>query len=307
MSIEVVIGQMIQIFIMMLLGYFLYRIHLLDEDFIRKLTSLLVKVTMPALMLASVLGERTQGDEHKVFIMLGASFVIQFLLPVIAWILVMFLRVPKSQRGIYMFATTFSNVGFMGFPVIQALYGSEAVFYTALFNLAFNIAIFLFGVPLMNYKTGNSFSFQWKNLLSPGLVCSLLALVIYLCNIPFPRAVCEVCESIGGVTTPLAMLLIGGNLAKIQWQRLFNKWRIYPFTILKQIILPLLFWFVLKWVIKDEMMLGVLLVLIAMPVANNTVLFATEYHLDEEMASCLVFVTTVLSIITIPLVGWICF
>ncbi len=307
MNIEVVIEQMIQIFLMLFLGYFLYLIKLIDDEFIKKLTSFIVKVTMPALILGSVLGGNAVQDKEKVFLMLTTSFVIQFVMPVIAGLIVIVLHISKQQAGTYLFATTFSNVAFMGFPVIQALYGDEAVFYAALFNLAFNVVLFLFGAPLITYGTNRNFKIELKKFFSPGLVCSVLALILYLAEINLPSAICDTCNSVGGTTTPLAMILIGANLAKVKLKNLFNKWVIYPYTLIKQIVLPIAIWFILKQFITDDMILGVLVVLVSMPVANNAVLFATEYKTDQELASCLVFITTILSIATIPLIGYICF
>ncbi|MCW5336067.1 AEC family transporter, partial [Pseudomonas aeruginosa] len=108
------------------------------------------------------------------------------------------------------------------------------------------------------------------------------------------------------LTTPLAMLLMGATLAAMNVKEIFNDWRVYPYAVIKQLGLPLLMWPLLKWVIKDPFILGITFLLAAMPVANMSVLFATEYHRDEKLAAKNVFITTLLSIITVPMVIYIC-
>lgn len=306
MSISIVLNQLIILFILMALGFLLYRIHMMPRDFNRQLTKLLLNVTMPALIINSVLTVEEKASGKTVLFILFLAIIMYLLLPVLGMLLAKILFVPKKQLGLYIFMTVFSNVGFMGFPLINALLGNEAVFYTALFNIIFNLSAFSYGILLVNYGTQNPVRLNFRLLLSPGILLSLLAVVIYFINIPFPESVREAIGSVGSLTTPLAMLLIGASLSSMNLKEVFSDWRIYPYTLLKQFVLPLSLFPLLKLFIHDELLLGVTLIMLSVPVANTAVLFATEYQADEKLAARTVFITTLSSLISIPVVIMLC-
>jgi len=184
----------------------------------------------------------------------------------------------------------------------MAMYGEKAIFYVAIFNLIFNLSIFTVGVPIMNYGKENSESFSLKSLKTPGVICSLLAIIIYFLNIKIPPTIGSACSSVGSITTPIAMLLIGSTLAKMDLKEVFNDFKVYLFSIVKQIIIPIAIWPILKLLIQNEYVLGITLVMILMPIANTSILFATEYKGNEGLAAKTVFMTTLISIVSIPII-----
>ena len=141
-----------------------------------------------------------------------------------------------------------------------------------------------------------------KNLLSPGVIASIIALIIYFAHIQLPDVIASTVSMIGDITTPVAMLIIGSTLATIPLKEVFMELKIYPYTLIKQILVPVIVYPILKLFIADPLVLGVTLIMISMPVGNSAVLFATEYDGDVSLAAKAVFMTTLLSIITIPLI-----
>ena len=307
MEIEIILHQMLQLFIIMFLGYVLHKVKLIDHDFIKKLTKLRLNVTLPATIFSSVLqqeSERDMGAVGEVFLIGVAVYVV---LPVVSLLAVKLMRLPKKDRSLYAFMMTYSNIGFMGFPLMDALYGQTAVFYAAIINIIFNISVFTCGVLMMNAgKDGGNTKLKWRNLLSPGVSVSTLSVAVYLLNISFPEDIKSVVSSVGNITTPLAMILIGATLATMDVKSIFNDWHVYFYSAVKQIVIPLLFWPALKFLIHDPFILAVVFILILMPVANTSVLFATEYDGDEKLAAKTIFITTVMSIVTVPLLLMIC-
>ncbi len=140
-----------------------------------------------------------------------------------------------------------------------------------------------------------------KSLISPGVLSSIAALLVYFAGIRVPEVVSGTVTMVGDMTTPLAMMLIGSSLASIPAREVFTEFRIYPFTLIKQVLIPGLAYLVLRMMVSDPMVLGVTLIMIAMPVGSIGVLFATEYKKDVKLAAKNVFLTTLLSIVTIPL------
>ena len=302
MDLQVIILQMIQLFLVIALGYGLLKIKILDVGFNKRLTSLLLSVTTPALIVSSVLSTTLEKDISKIAFVFIVGVIIFIVLPILGFIIVKIMKVPTHQQGLYIFMTMFSNIGFMGFPVMKSIFGNEAVFLTAIFNMLFNLLVFTVGIVFMNYHSTAKIKMNARQLLSPGVISSLIALLIYLTEIQVPDVIASTITMVGDITTPIAMMLIGSTLATIPLKEVFNEIRVYPFTILKQIIIPIIAYPVLSFFIQDPLILGVSLIMIAMPVGNIAVLFATEYQKDVALAAKTVFMTTLLSIITIPVI-----
>ena len=302
MDIQVILMQMVQLFLVIGLGYFLFKVKILDVELNKRLTTLLLAVTTPALIISSVLSTTEYLPFTDILFVFLVGILVYIVLPILGWILVKIMRIPLPQQGLYIFMTVFSNIGFMGFPVMKAIFGNDAVFYTALFNMLFNLLVFSVGTGIMGYGTGRKMNFNPKDLLSPGVIASLVALVIYMAKIQFPNVISSTITMIGDITTPIAMLIIGSTLANIPLKEVFSELRIYPYTFIKQVIIPALAYPVLRLFIQDPLILGVTLIMISMPVANSAVLFATEYDGDVSLAAKAVFMTTLLSIVTIPLI-----
>ncbi len=302
MDIYVILMQMIQLFIVIALGYFLFKIHLFDKELNKKLTTFLLFVTTPAMILSSVLSTTEYQSLNNILFVFVVGFLIYIALPIIGFILVKIMRIPLQQQGLYVFMTVFSNIGFMGFPVMKSIFGNDAVFYTAIFNMIFNLLVYTVGPIIMNYGTEQSTHMDIKSLLSPGVIASLVAMVFYFAKLSVPDVVSSTITMIGDMTTPMAMLVIGSTLATIPLKEVFTEWRIYPYTLIKQVIIPILVFPILNFFIKDPLILGITLIVISMPVANSAVLFATEYDGDISLAAKTVFMTTLFSVGTIPLI-----
>lgn len=303
MDIQILFTQMIQMMLMILVGWLLRKVKLLDAGFTGKLTTLLLNVTVPCMILASVMTQTAERNLGEAALVFGFGLVLYTLLPLFSLLLVKLLRFPLEQQGVYTFMMAYSNVGFMGFPLINALYGSDALFYTAIINVIFTISTYTIGLALMHHGSGRKATIRPKTFLTPGVLLSLFAMVLYLLDLRFPDPLVSAVDSIGDLTTPLAMFCIGSTLASMSPKNIFNDWRVYLFSVVKQVLLPLLLLPVLRLVISSDYLRGILYVLILTPVANSSVLFATQYGFDEKLAARGVFITTILSMVTIPLLG----
>ena len=296
MDIMVVINQMIQLFLIIGLGYFMQKKKILNDELNTKLNFIVISITTPALIFSSVC-TTSISEKSMVIYTLAIATAVYVALPVISFVLVKLMRIPMHQKGLYMFMTIFSNTGFMGYPIMKALFGNDAVFYTALFNILFNLEVFTLGVILINYGNDVKMKLNPKNLLSPGVVASIIAIFIYFLDV-----IANSCGMVGDMTTPLAMMIIGATLANIKVKELFTELRLYYFTIVKQVILPIAVFPIIAYFIKDPLIQGITLVNLAMPVANSAVLFAKEYGGDVELAAKSIFITTLVSVFTIPLI-----
>lgn len=322
MDINVIIHQMIILFILMGLGYLLNKVHILGPKIDKGITGLILYCTMPAMILGAVLTQEDERDVKLAVSCLIAAAVMYMVLPFIAKLLVWILRVKPGSKGIYEFMIIFGNVGFMGFPIIAALFGQESVVYGSIFNIFFNLLVYSYGIIIVmkdleeRQKTegGNDvaapvekFHFSWKKLLTPGISVAVLALIIFFLDIDFPDVIVSPVASLGNITSPLAMLIIGSTLVNMDIREVFNDVRVYVFVAVRFFLLPLVLFPVLKLIIHDSFLLQLTVIMLLMPVANTSVLYAKQYGSDENLAAKSIFISTLLSIVTIPLVAYICF
>ena len=301
MNMTNIIYQMLVLLLLIGTGYLCYKLKFFDDDFNKKLSRVIVYITTPAMIISSAASATTE-DKKIVAYFFAIAIIMYALLPFIGIIINRILLIEKDKRGIYIFMTVFSNVGFMGFPVIRTIFGQQYVFYASIFVMIFNLLLYTLGVYLMSYGKNEKITIKWSRILNPGVIAALLAIIIYVFAIPVHTIIKETCEYIGGTTTPLAMMIIGATLASMPLKGILDEIKIYPYTIIKQLIMPVLLWLLLKQFITDDMILGVTLVVAAMPAGVTAVTFSNEYNGDTQLAAKGVFVTTVISFITIPLI-----
>lgn len=309
----VLVNQLIQLFLIICLGYMIFKIGILNETVNKQINSLVINVTMPFMIINSVLS-MTERPEPAIIISLFAVSVGFFIvMPIIAFVIVKILlktlHIAKASQGVYMFMLIFSNVAFMGMPVLQAACGEQgttAVFYAAVFNIFFNLASFTYGVIMIGYGDTVKATLKLKSLLSPGIVSSVLAVAFYALNIHFPATVESFISTVGGITSPLAMILVGSTLASMKLREVFNEWRVYVFSIIKQFILPILMYPVFRLFIKDDLLFTVIFIEFLMPVANIALMLATERGMDNKLVSKTIFISTVMSLVSIPFTLYIC-
>jgi len=304
MDIGATISQLAILFILLALGYAGCKLNALTPDTGKVLTKLVLNITLPSTILASVIGGNLSIDGGETaFFMLFVLFAF-FIYIVVAFPIARTLSKDKGMRGLFTACIVFGNVAFMGLPVASAIFGPGAIFYIALFNVPFWIAIFSYGVLLVS---GKSDSFQLKLLLNPVLIASVLVIPIALSGLRAPDIVVSALELTGSITTPASMLIIGVMLAQAPIKNVFIKWQFYLLSFVKLILLPILVWFIFRPFIANETMLGVIVVLSAMPTASLAAIFAIEYDNNPITASSTVFLTTMLSGITIPLIVFLLF
>lgn len=300
MDMTQIINQMIVLFLMMGTGYFCGKIGYMDSDFSKKLTNIILMVTTPAMILASVTVGEVSFSKSVAFEILAAACGVFAVITPLAYIVCKLLRVPGKDFKLYIFMLIFSNTGFMGYPVVATIFGDEAIFLASIFNMIFSIVVYSLGVWLMDSRGGK---FNVKTLINPSMISSVAALIIFIFEIKIPAALSMTLNSIGSITSPCAMLLIGSSLSLMPVKEIVGEVRLYPFTVVKQIIIPFAMFYLFGMFIKDATLLGIITILIAMPVASIAVMFANQYDGDAKLASKGVFITTMCSFVTIPLLS----
>lgn len=303
MDITVVVNLMIELFLILLLGYGIAKLGIIDSVTNRKLSSVVVNVAMPALVFASAAQNVDQGDIKEVMTYLGFGFLFYGIMVLLAWLLTRCMRTPKNQRGTYQFMLIFSNCTFMGYPVLEALFGSRAIFLGAIFNLPFNLLAFSYGIFLISKDGEGTATFQPKKLLNPGIIASVLAILIIAVHISLPQVVTNTFTKVGNLTTPLSMLVLGASLAEVPIQEIWKEVRVYPMTVFRLLLLPFLTFLLMRLVSDNLTLVGIATMTAAMPVASMTVMLSNQYKGNTKLAAIGIFISTLLSVVTIPVVA----
>lgn len=150
---EAIITQMIILFILVIVGYALSKMNMMDADFDRKLSNLVINVTCPCLILSSVMGD-TLPDKTLILPLLVVGFATYILLIGTAFLLPHYMPVKPMERGIYSFMLAFGNVGFIGYPIVASIFGPSAVFYACILNFPSTLLIFVFGTLFISGDQG---------------------------------------------------------------------------------------------------------------------------------------------------------
>lgn len=300
--------QMIVLFILMGIGYLCYRKSIITDEVNKKLSAIVVNIANPALVLTGCMGEeKIQGKELLVTMALVVVIYVALLL--LAWLLPRILRIEKKSRGVYRAMTVFSNIGFMGFPIIAALYGSSALLYAALFTIPYNILIYTYGVSAMQVQdaakegmetTGKKL--QLGRIFNIGVIACIITIIIYLTGIQVPAFINKTVTHLSNLTAPLSMMVIGASLAAMDIKKLFTDVKLMVFSLIKLIAIPVLGVFFIGQFVDNPVIVGVCMIMLATPVGSMTAMLAQEYDGDYEMASKGVALTTILSVATMPLV-----
>ena len=306
MNFSAVIQQMGVLFLIIGLGYAAAKAKLFPANTNRSLAQLVIYITNPCTVLYSVLGKDRGLSNSQVLLLTGIAVVFFVVVIAAGLILPRLLRCPREKRGMYAFMVTFSNMGFLGFPVVSALYGADAVFYASIFNLIFQLVVYTYGVWLVGGAEGG-FRLQWKTFLSPIILASVFAYFCYLTDLKAPAFVVKTLEMLASVTSPVCMLVIGIALAAVPLGRVFRNWRLYVISFVKLLGLPLLAYAILRPFVTHPLILGITVVIAAMPVATMSTLLASKYGADEELAAGGVFLSTLMSLATIPVLMWVLF
>lgn len=304
MNYSVLLQQITMIFAIAALGFFAAKAGLITESGNKTVSKLILYLTLPAMIIASVADVPSSISSGDIFLCIGISFFSYGILGLIGFVISRIIKGNQSDRGLYIFVTMFGNVGFMGFPILSAIYGSQAVFIAAIFNIPMNLLSFTLGVLLVA-PPGTKLSI--KEFFTPSVVSSIAAPILYLLPFTVPSAIYEGCSLLGNATVPLAMLLIGSTVARMPFREIWNHPNLYILAGAKLFLCPLALWLCLKPFVHDPLFFGIAVVLGMMPTATNSTLLCIEYGGNEQLAGRCVCISTLLSAVTIPLMLFLLF
>lgn len=294
----ITLKQVIVMLCIAVITIIIYKRHLIEAASSKSFSNLLLMVVNPALVFMSFqkeyTSERLQGL-FLTFILAMLSFVLMIGISYI------FIHKKGSRNvGMERFGCIYSNCAFIGIPIVQAVIGMEGVFYLSAYMIAFNLFVWTHGLIQI---TGTKDMSQLKIFLkSPVLAAILLGLASFLLRIPLPETASDVLSMIADMNTPLAMIVAGMAIADADILTMFRKKRIYLVSFVKLLFLPILFILLLSLFKVPEVVKTTIVIASACPAATTGTMFAIKYDKDFMYMAEIFSVTTILSIITIPIV-----
>ena len=303
-----VVTTMCKLLFAMIIGFVLYKMKILNAESNRRMSDLIVKVTCPLLVIYSV-SEVSHDDPQLVLKIFLAGLLLYLIMPFFAFLVTRLFRVPKNLRGTYMCMMVFANCQFMGFPVVQALFGSSAIFYCSIFNMAFNILFYTLGLTLIRRDAAaesgeeDAVKFRPRNVINTGVIASAAALVIYFANISLPDLFYDCIGFVGDITTPLSMIIIGSSLAAASLKDIKSEKGVLWILPVRLVVIPLLTWCYMHLFTSDPTLIGICTVAMGMPVASMVAMGSAKYERQGKCASIAVAVSTICSMVTIPIMA----
>ncbi|MEF9951319.1 MAG: AEC family transporter [Clostridium sp.] len=292
-----ILDQIIILFLVMGVGFVAGKKNVITQEVNYGLSKILINITLPFMIVASFSFEFSSEMLHTAMLILAISMVIHLALTLIS--LVLYRKNEDSVRKVLRFVTIFSNCGFIGFPVVGSVFGSEGIFYTAIYNVGFNVFVWTVGVMIFKGKGNKDYK---KVILNPGIISVTIGMIIFIFSIKLPFAISETISLIGSMTSPLSMIIVGVSLCTVRFKEVFSDISLYYASFIRLLAIPFIVFVVLKAMGFDSMLLGIPVLVCAMPAAANTVTFAQIYNGDVQCASKATVITTILSAFTIPLI-----
>ena len=295
---DTVIKEIIALFLIIIVGFYAGKKNIIDETSSNGLCKILLQISTPLLIISSFSFTFTSDMAEKIV----KAFVYAIIIFIITPLLVkpLFMKIKGGKRDILQFAMVFSNCGFMGFPIVQSVFGNEGVIYASIFNMIFNIFIWTYGVMLFNVK--NSAKGMLGLLKNPGIIAAFIGIIIMIFSINIPSILLDTMKMVGGLTTPISMLIIGSLLSRTELKKLFKDMSLYYGAVIKLIFVPVVLFLVARLFKEDSLVIKTYILIQAMPVAAMTSLFAESFNKEKEYSALIISISSLFSVITIPLI-----
>lgn len=288
-------------------GFAAGKLKVLSPDAVRGLSRFIVDFTLPALIILSMQKPFTPELRDEAFRMLGISAVIYLSALPLAFYWARLIRARGAERGVHEFAGTFANVAFMGFPIMGAFFGKDIFFAVSIYNIPFQLLVFSVGILILKRGQKGRVQLSLRNWVSPAILSAVVGFAFFLGSVRLSGPLYTGLSLLGDVTTPLSMAVIGAILSRMDVKGVFGNPRVYLTSLYRLVLHPLAIWLVLSTVGLTGQSLAVPVVLASMPVAANATILADAYDGDAQTASSLVFVSTLASLVSIPLMAWLLF
>lgn len=300
-----VLDKIILLFLLIIIGYIARKSNAVPIDIKIGISKLVLNVTLPLYIISAMQFEFSPSVLKDSGILVLVSFCVYAGVTAFSVLYTKLLKIEGKKKDVFQYVVIFSNVGYMGYPIMAELAGEIGLFYTAIYNLSFNLLTWTLGVYVMTGHRKDIEKQSYKDRIKAGITPTLIAVVLgfmfFLFSIKLPLVVKETFDSIGRTSIPLSMMFIGFILSEVHIKEIFNDWSVILLSFVRLLLTPITVWLILRAIGLEGLTLLIPTVISGMPAAASTAIVASKFDNDYRLASKLIFVTTLLSIFTIPI------
>jgi len=302
-------SQVLILFALVGTGYLCKRYRIISNKMNEDLGNLILLVSMPALIIQSMSTFSYSAEMmREIAMMVGISLGLYLFYVLVSYLFPRILGLRGAERDIVQFITVFANTGFMGFPISYIFFGNKGLLYMVILNMFYDLFVWTFGISILGRPRRSAHEAdagfrpsQLKGLLNPCIIAVFIGLALIVSGLELPGPVLGFLDMLGKIATPLAMIFVGSMLADLKFSHIFTDRTIIKASIFKLIVLPLLVMGILKALGIAGLFVSIAVLATAMPAAASTTILAGKYGNDQYFASKIVFMSTLFSILTIPL------
>lgn len=292
---------MVVLLIVVVVGYAARKLGYMDDDFDKKLSCIVIDITMPLLVLSSAMCHDVP-DSHLILPLIGVGVLTYIILLSFGFLVPRLITKNPDERGMIGFVNMFANVSFIGYFIVDAMFGTKGIFYAALLNVPYFFFIFTVGIMLIRGKISLR-QFDVKVLFSPVLIAAYIAAILVALDVDTPELVARPVKLVGDITIPAALLLIGSSMAKIPLKTAFSNKKVYIVSFVRLIVVPMCLYLIFMLLDVHPLINQINTVVIAMPAASLGTIFCLKYDRDPTLVTSITFVTILGCIITMPIIA----
>jgi len=302
MELILTIDKILILLFIVIVGYVARKMNIVPDNAVHYFSKFLLYFTIPATILISMqipIAMTNLGETGNVILV---SLIFYAIGIAVGWFLPNILHAKKEEYGIMRYSVIFASTLFAGVPVISATFGEMGVFYASVFNIVFIVLSNTLGLWILLRKTERGAKIRLKELIIPPIIAIVIGLIIFFTSFTIPDPFAGAISFLGEISIPLSFFVIGGLLANIKIKNIFSNYRLYIISLVSLLLIPFLFKLIVDTVVTNPTILSTTIILAAMPAAVNVVLLTEEYKLKSEFAAQCVFIMTIMSLITLPIV-----
>ena len=302
-----IVLEQIEIFVVyMLIGIFAVKMHFLDREKLGMLSGCITKILLPLLIFTNTINGTTRKQFLSSAIIILLTAVLYLALYAVSTVLAKLLRIDCKHESLYRACTMFGNCGFMGIPIITALYPEQGGLYIAMYTVIDQLALWTVGTdltaPVDNAKKLST-SQRFRKMINPATAAILAGVFVVLTGIKLPSIIVTALAKTGAAASPLAMVYLGGVFCYIKMIDYLKLKEVYVTIAVKMLLLPILVYAVLSHIPAVDQNVAVTIgILCALPTMSSVAMMAESQHSDSDYATGFIFVTTLISIVTLPVV-----
>lgn len=303
MEFSIVLRQVLILFIILAIGYTAGKFNILDSLGTKKLSEILLYIATPAMVFSSFFIEFSKERLVNVIWVIGFTF-FTFIFSIFLSKLI-YRGFNEDTSQVLRFTAVFSNCGYIGLPLMRAVFGEEGAFYGSFYVVIFHAFLWSYGYIIFGEKDTRAKTIK-RVLLNPSLIAVYIGTIVFIFSLPVPETIKGAIKAVGDMTMPLSMLIVGGAISTTKLVDLFIDWRVYVSSFVRLILMPVLAFLISLLIGVPPLPAAIIVTAMAMPAAANAAVFSEMFGKDTVFASKCVTVSNLLSIITAPvIISWV--